>query len=62
VSAQSTPESHRRATWLCQDMIGGDCAEGGARNEGGITRAPEAPGLGLRPRAEILGDPVAVYQ
>jgi L-alanine-DL-glutamate epimerase-like enolase superfamily enzyme len=60
--AQSTPESHRRATWLCQDMIEADCAEGGARNEGGITRAPEAPGLGLRPRAEILGDPVAVYE
>ena len=60
--AQSTPASHRRATWLCHDMIGVDCAEGGARNEEGVTRAPETPGLGLSPRAEILGDPVAVYQ
>jgi len=59
--AHSTPETHRRATWLCQDVIERDCAEGGARNEGGTSRAPEAPGLGLRPRAEILGDPVAVY-
>jgi hypothetical protein len=52
----------RRATWLCHDMIDVNCAEGGARDEEGVTRAPEAPGLGLSPRTEILGRPVAVYQ
>lgn len=39
----------------CGDLVRG-------HNEGATTRAPEAPGLGLHPRAEKLGDPVAVYQ
>ena len=59
--AQSTPASHRRATWLCHDMITVDCADGGARNRDGLTRAPSAPGLGITPRAAILGDAIAVY-
>lgn len=60
--AQATPVSHRRATWLCQDMITLDMAEGGARNLGGITRAPEAPGLGATPHRDVLGTPAAVYE
>ena len=60
--AQSTPVSHRRATWLCHDMITVDLAEGGARNEGGETKAPDLPGLGVRPIPVALGDPVAVYR
>ena len=59
--AHSTPASHRRGAWLCHDMITVDTADGGARNEGGVTRAPEAPGLGVQPHAEVLGVPVAVY-
>jgi L-alanine-DL-glutamate epimerase-like enolase superfamily enzyme len=59
--AQATPATHRRATWLCHDMITIETSEGGARNEGGQARAPEAAGLGVTPLAEVLGEPVAVY-
>jgi L-alanine-DL-glutamate epimerase-like enolase superfamily enzyme len=59
--AQSTPQTHRRATWLCHDMVTVKTARGGARNDGGVTRAPEAPGLGIEPIAQVLGAPVAVY-
>ncbi len=59
--AQATPATHCRATWLCHDMITLDTAAGGARNQGGVTRAPEAPGLGVTVHEESLGDPVAVY-
>ncbi len=60
--AQSTPASHRRATWLCHDMVTPDIAEGGARNRGGVTSAPESPGIGVKPKPDLLGEPVALYQ
>ena len=60
--AQSTDPLHRRATWLCHDMLSVAMVDGGARNEHGTTRAPDAPGLGVTPRAEALGDPVAVFE
>jgi L-alanine-DL-glutamate epimerase-like enolase superfamily enzyme len=59
--AAATPATHRRATWLCHDMLTLDLAEGGARNEAGVTHAPTAPGLGVEPRPDVLGAPVAVY-
>ena len=60
--AQSTPATHRRATWLCHDMHGVETAAGGVRNQGGTTAAPEAPGLGVEPDTGVLGKPVAVYE
>ena len=60
--AQATPATHRRATWLCHDMLSVDLAKGGARNNNGITRAPQLPGLGVAPDESLLGDPVAVYR
>lgn len=59
--AQATSARHRRATWLCHEMLTIDPIEGGARNLGGVTRAPEAPGLGAEPRVEML-EPVAEYR
>ena len=59
--AQATPATHRRGTWLCHDMLSTDPAEGGARNESGITHAPDRPGLGVEPNPEALGEPVAIY-
>ena len=59
--AQATPERSRRATWLCHDMLTVDPCEGGARNLGGFTRAPDAPGLGAEPIADVLGDPIASF-
>ncbi len=60
--AQSTPATHRRATWLCHEMITVDTATGGARNDDGVTMAPDTPGLGVEPLVEVLGDPVAEYR
>ncbi|MEM7223361.1 MAG: mandelate racemase/muconate lactonizing enzyme family protein [Pseudomonadota bacterium] len=60
--AQATPASHRRATWLCHEMLSLDPIEGGARIEGGVTAAPEGPGLGAKPDLDALGAPVAVYK
>ena len=60
--AQATPASHRRATWLCHDMLTIDPVVGGARNQRGVTSIPNAPGLGAAPDLDVLGDPVAVYR
>lgn len=60
--AQATPQTHLRATWLCHDMLTIDTAIGGARNQGGKTYAPEAPGLGVEPKLDVLGKPIAVYE
>ena len=60
--AAATPATHRRATWLCHDMLTLDAGAGGAVNEGGVTHAPSAPGLGVEPVREVLGEPVAVYR
>lgn len=58
--AQATPARHLRATWLCHEMLTVDPIEGGARNLGGFTRAPEEPGLGAVPRVDLL-EPVEEY-
>ena len=60
--AQATPAHHQRGTWFCHEMITVDPIIGGARNLGGITRAPDTPGLGAEPHPDRLGDPLAVYQ
>ncbi len=60
--AHSTPSRYLRGTWLCHDMITVDPIRGGARNLGGVTRAPDAPGLGAEPDPDMLGPPIAVYE
>lgn len=59
--AQATPARYQRGTWFCHEMINVDPIIGGARNLGGITRAPDTPGLGAEPDLECLGEPLAVY-
>ena len=61
--AQSIPKASRIGTWLCQELLTIDTAEGrGSRNANGDSRIPESlPGLGVAPDLNILGDPVAVY-
>ena len=58
--AQATPARYRRGTWFCHEMISVDPIIGGARNLGGVTRAPDAPGLGAEPDPGALGDPSLV--
>ncbi len=60
--AQSTPAGHRRATWLCYEMLTVDPIVGGARNQDGVTAAPSGPGLGATPDLNQLGEPVATYR
>jgi L-alanine-DL-glutamate epimerase-like enolase superfamily enzyme len=60
--AQATPASHRRATWLCHEMLTIDPVAGGARNRGGTATIPQAPGLGAAPDENTLGEPLAVYR
>lgn len=44
-------------------MITVDIASGrGARNVDGHLHLPEAPGLGVHPDENTLGDPIAIYQ
>lgn len=61
--AQSVPPEMLLGTWTCQDMLADDPFAGtGALADGGVMRAPDAPGLGVAPDAAALGDPVAVYE
>ena len=60
--AQATEGRFLRATWLCHEMLTVDPCDGGARNLGGFTRAPAGPGLGVSPRLDALGEPLATYE
>ncbi|KIC41875.1 mandelate racemase [Ruegeria sp. ANG-R] len=61
--AATIPDANCHAVWACQDMITVDIASGrGPRNIDGHLHLPEAPGLGVHPDEDALGDPVAVYR
>ena len=60
--AATIPDAHCLAVWACQDMITKDITGGrGPRNIDGHLHLPEAPGLGVHPDENALGDPVARY-
>ena len=60
--AATIPDANCYAVWACQDMITAEIAGGrGPRNQDGHLHLPEAPGLGVHPDEDALGDPVAVY-
>ena len=60
--AATIPDAHCHAVWACQDMITKDITGGrGPRNIDGHLHLPEAPGLGVHPDENALGDPVARY-
>ncbi len=61
--AATVPDHACRGVWACQDMITLDIAGGrGPRNANGHLQLPEAPGLGVHPDTDALGEPVAVYE
>lgn len=61
--AATIPDQNCHAVWACQDMLTAEIAGGrGPRNKDGHLHLPEAPGLGVHPDEDALGDPVAVYQ
>ena len=60
--AATIPDHACHAVWACQDMITAEIAGGrGPRNKNGHLHLPEAPGLGVHPDEDSLGDPVAHY-
>jgi L-alanine-DL-glutamate epimerase-like enolase superfamily enzyme len=60
--AATIPDAHCLGVWACQDMITTEVAGGrGPRNIDGHLHLPEAPGLGVHPDEDTLGQPVGVY-
>jgi L-alanine-DL-glutamate epimerase-like enolase superfamily enzyme len=56
------PDPHMLGVWACQDMLTVDIAGGrGPRATNGHLHLPEAPGLGVHPDEDMLGQPEAVY-
>lgn len=61
--AASTPDANRLASWLCHYHLSDDPVPGqGARNTLGFATPPGAPGLGVSPDPDTLGNPVAIYE
>jgi L-alanine-DL-glutamate epimerase-like enolase superfamily enzyme len=61
--ASSTPPANRLASWLCHYHLAADPVPGqGARNTEGTATPPSAPGLGVTPDLDMLGEPEAIYQ
>ena len=60
--AASAPGENRLASWLCHAHLASDPVPGqGARNQNGFAILPSAPGLGVAPDENMLGEPAAVY-
>ncbi len=59
---QTVPERHLRCILDCRDMVSVETADFDAPVQDGGVRAPSLPGLGITPRLEVLGAPVAVYE
>lgn len=56
--AHSTPEEFRFTSTDFNSYVTVDFADGAPRRSGGFMKASDAPGLGIEPRLEVLGDPV----
>ncbi len=56
--AHSTPEAFRFNSSDCNSYVGLDTADGAPRRVDGMIRASTAPGLGIVPRLEVLGQPL----
>jgi L-alanine-DL-glutamate epimerase-like enolase superfamily enzyme len=59
--AHSTPEAFRFSATDFNSYVTVSTAEGAPQREAGTMAASEAPGLGVEPRMDVLGAPVAVY-
>lgn len=59
--AQTIPERYLRCILESRDMVNVKTADGPFDVHNGRTTAPTLPGLGLTPRLDVLGNPVATY-
>lgn len=60
--AQSTPKRWRTEFWNITDSVGIVTGDGTPDAVDGMIEASYEPGLGIRPRLDVLGKPVAVYE
>lgn len=58
---QTVPRRYLRCVLECRDMVKTKTAEGDFPVVNGLVTAPSAPGLGITPRLDVLGRPVASY-
>ena len=58
---QTVPEKYLRCLLECRDMVSLKTADGPFEVRDGRVTAPTLPGLGIAPRLEALGEPVASY-
>jgi L-alanine-DL-glutamate epimerase-like enolase superfamily enzyme len=58
---QTVPARHLRCVLDCRYVDTGGLAEFDIPIADGGVRAPDRPGLGVRPKPDVLGDPIATY-
>lgn len=58
---QTVPEKYLRSVLECRDMVAVQTADGDFPVVDGRVTAPTTPGLGITPRMDVLGEPVASY-
>ncbi|KAM6536491.1 hypothetical protein FALCPG4_002495 [Fusarium falciforme] len=58
---QTIPEKHLRCILECRDMVKVKTADGNFTVKDGRVQAPTEPGLGITPRKDVMGEPVASY-
>lgn len=56
--AHSTPEANRFTSTDFNSYVTVSIADGAPQRDMGVIRASDAPGLGIAPRMDVLGDPV----
>jgi L-alanine-DL-glutamate epimerase-like enolase superfamily enzyme len=59
---QTVPKRYLRSVLESRDIVGRQTADGDFPVIAGHVVAPVDPGLGVRPRLDVLGDPVATYR
>lgn len=59
--SQTIPERYFRCMLNTQDMVTLKTADVECTIENGLVTAPNVPGLGIKPRLDVLGEPVASY-
>lgn len=57
----STPLGSLISVWDCTELTDVRTGDGGAEVSQGFMRASSRPGLGVTPRLDVLGEPVAVF-
>lgn len=58
---QTVPEKNLRCVLECRDIVALKTADGPFEVRDGRVVAPALPGLGITPRLDVLGEPVATY-